>query len=321
MEKSLYRFIWRYSARRQIVILLLTLVSFPILYMSLELPKQIVNDAIQGTDFPREFYGMEFGQIDYLLLLCLGFLGLVVLNNVVKFTLNIYKGLTGERMLRRLRYILYERMMRFRLPHFRKVSSGEIIPMITAEVEPLGGFIGDAVAQPAFQGGTLIVYITFIFAQDPLLGAAAIALYPVQGYIIPKLQKRVIRLQRERVKNIRKMADKIGESVTGITDIHANATTTWHLSSLSGTLHTNFLIRYEIFKRKFMIKFVNNFMNQLAAFHVLFDWWLSGDQRRYHLRRPGCRARRLQGPRRALEGASRLLPGSRRRERALSDRR
>lgn len=266
MEKTLYRFIWRYSARRQMVILLLTLVSFPILYMSLELPKQIVNDAIQGTDFPREILGVEFGQIDYLLLLCLSFLGLVVLNNVVKFTLNIFKGLTGERMLRRLRYILYERMMRFRLPHFRKVSSGEIIPMITAEVEPLGGFIGDAIAQPAFQGGTLIVYIVFIFAQDPLLGAAAIALYPIQGYIIPKLQKRVIILQRERVKNIRRMADRIGESVAGVSEIHANDTSAWHLSNLSDILYTNFLIRYEIFKRKFLIKFVNNFMNQLPPF-------------------------------------------------------
>ena len=266
MEKSLYRFIWRHSARRQVVILFLTVLSFPILYMSLELPKQIVNDAIQGTDFPREFFGVEFGQIEYLILLCLAFLGLVVLNNVVKFTLNLFKGLTGERMLRRLRFILYERMMRFRLPHFRKVSSGEIIPMITAEVEPLGGFIGDAVAQPAFQGGTLLVYITFIFAQDPMLGAAAIALYPIQGYIIPKLQRRVILLQRERVKNIRRMADRIGESVSGVAEIHANDTSAWHLSSLSDILYKNFLIRYEIFKRKYLIKFVNNFMNQLPPF-------------------------------------------------------
>ena len=45
--------------------------------------------------------------------------------------------LLGERLLRRLRYELVSRIMRFPLPHFRKVSSGELIPMITAEVEPL----------------------------------------------------------------------------------------------------------------------------------------------------------------------------------------
>jgi len=266
MDKSLFRFIWRYSRSRQLVILAITVLSFPILYYTLELPKLIVNDAIQGVDFPRELFDIEFGQVDYLLLLCVGFLFLVVLNNIVKYVLNIYKGVTGERMLRRLRYDLFERVLRFRLPRFRNISSGEIIPMITAEVEPLGGFIGDAIALPAFQGGTLLVYISFIFAQDPFLGMAAISLYPIQAVLIPRLQARVIRLARARVKNIRQMSDRIGESISGIAEIHGNDTSVWHLADMSDRLYTNFQIRYAIFKRKFLIKFVNNFMNQLTPF-------------------------------------------------------
>ena len=42
--------------------------------------------------------------------------------------------------------------------------------MINAEVEPLGGFIGDAFALPAFQGGTLLTILIFMFVQDPVLG-------------------------------------------------------------------------------------------------------------------------------------------------------
>lgn len=269
MERSLYSYIWRYSAPRQIVILCITLMSFPILYVSLELPKQIVNDAIGAnpqTDFPKDWLGMPFGQVEYLLVLCFSFLGLVTLNGIIKYSLNVYKGLTGERTLRRLRYQLYERVLRFRLPHFGKISSGEIIPMITAEVQPLGGFIGDAIALPAFQGGTLLVYLTFIFVQDPLLGAAAVILYPFQGWLIPKLQKRVNMLAKQRVKNIRQMSDRIGESISGISDIHANDTSAYHLAQLTDNLQTNFEIRFAIFRRKFMIKFINNFINQLTPF-------------------------------------------------------
>ena len=76
-------------------------------------------------------------------------------------------------MLRRLRYDLYARVLRFPLPHFRKLSHGEIITMITAELEPLGGFIGDAFSLPAFQGGTLLVILGFLFVQNPLMAAAA----------------------------------------------------------------------------------------------------------------------------------------------------
>lgn len=266
MEKSLFRFIWKYSARQQIFILLVTVLSYPVVYFLLELPKLIVNDAVQGDNFPKSILGFDFDQIPYLVFLCFTFLGLVVVSNGLKFYLNVYKGRLGERMLRRLRFELFQRVLRFRLPHFRKVSSGEIIPMITSEVEDVGGFIGEAFALPAYQGGMLIVQLGFIFMQDPLLGLAAVASYPIQGYVIPMLQKRVIILSRKRVKNVRLIADKVGESITGVAEIHANDAAAFHSADISDRLYENFKIRYEIFNRKFLIKFLNNFMNQLTPF-------------------------------------------------------
>ncbi|MEJ8474011.1 ABC transporter ATP-binding protein/permease [Roseibium algae] len=266
MEKSLFRFIWKFSSRQQIFILLITVLSYPVSYVLLELPKLIVNDAVQGNDFPRAVLGGEFDQLSYLLLLCLGFLGLVIISNGLKLYINVYKGRLGERMLRRLRFELFQRVLRFRLPHFRKVSSGEIIPMITSEVEDVGGFIGEAFALPAYQGGMLVVQLGFIFMQDPLLGLAAVSSYPIQGYVIPKLQRKVVQLSRKRVKNVRLIADKVGESISGVPEIHANDASAWHSADLSDRLYQNFKIRYEIFNRKYFIKFLNNFMNQLTPF-------------------------------------------------------
>ncbi len=266
MEKSLFRFIWKYSARQQLYMILITVFTYPVVYFLLELPKLIVNDAVQGDNFPRNIFGFDFDQIPYLFLLCFTFLFLVVVSNGLKFYLNVYKGRLGERMLRRLRFELFQRVLRFRLPHFRKVSSGEIIPMVTSEVEDVGGYIGEAFALPAYQGGMLIVQLGFIFMQDPLLGLAAVASYPVQGYVIPLLQKKVILLSRQRVKNVRLIADKVGESITGVAEIHANDAAAWHSADISDRLYENFKIRFEIFNRKFFIKFLNNFMNQLTPF-------------------------------------------------------
>ena len=55
IEPSVYRFILRHSLKQQIMLLVFTLVSFPFLYYSLELPKTIVNRAIGGKRFPQEF--------------------------------------------------------------------------------------------------------------------------------------------------------------------------------------------------------------------------------------------------------------------------
>ena len=76
--------------------------------------------------------------------------------------------------------------------------------MITAEVEPLGGFIGAAFADPMFQGGQLLIILSFIMIQDPILGLAAIALYPLQIYLIPRLQRAVNQLGKQRVQNVRR---------------------------------------------------------------------------------------------------------------------
>ena len=266
MEKTLFKFIWRYSKRDQIVLLILTAISFPFLYLSLDLPKTIINKAIGGKDVPEEIFGMTVDQIDYLLILSAAFLALVFVNGGFKFYVNVFRGQLGERMLRRLRYSLLARVLRFPIPQFKKVSQGEVIQMVNSEVEPLGGFVGDSIALPAFQGGTLLTILIFMFIQDWMLGLAAIALYPIQGYIIPKLQWHVNQLGKKRVRNVRVLAEKIGEAVSGIEEVHANDGARRILARFTERLGVIYDIRYEIFRRKFFIKFLNNFIAQITPF-------------------------------------------------------
>lgn len=266
METNLYRFIFKYSHKEQLFLLLVTGASFPFLYYSYDLPKLIVNQAINGKNFPKDLLGMPFDQIPYLFLLCGLFLILVCVNGGFKFYINVYQGRLGERMLRRLRYELYARILRFPLPQFKKVSQGELIPMITAECEPIGGFIGEAINGTVFQLGQLVTVIVFLFVQDWKLGLAATALYPFQGWIIPRLQKKVNQLNKERVRTVRKLSERIGESVGGATEIHAHNAARHKLSEFSDRLGIIFDIRFDIYNRKFFVKFLNNFINQLTPF-------------------------------------------------------
>ena len=138
--------------------------------------------------------------------------------------------------------------------------------MITSVCESLGGFIGDAFVTPVFQGGTLLTIIVFMFVQDPVLGAAAVALYPVQGYAIPKLQRKVNQLGKRRVRTVREVADRVHESAAGIVDIHAHDAVKRQLTVFAHLLGTIYDIRFEIYQRKFFVKFLNNFIAQLTPF-------------------------------------------------------
>ncbi|MEH6822995.1 MAG: ABC transporter transmembrane domain-containing protein [Motiliproteus sp.] len=266
MDSSIFRFVLRHTKKDQSLILLLTLFSFPFVYYSLEVPKLIINNAIGGVNIPSELFGWPMDQVRYLFVLCGLFLILVLINGALKYVLNVYRGVVGERMLRRLRYELFCRVLRFPLPRFKRLSQGEVIPVIIAETERIGGFVGEAFALPAFQGGMLLTYLFFIFNQDPLLGLAATALYPFQLYLIPKLQRRINLLSKKRVLEVRKFSDRLGDSISGIREIHVNDTSHFERAKASARLGSIFEIRFEIYKKKFFIKFLNNFLAQITPF-------------------------------------------------------
>lgn len=271
MEKNLYRFILKHSLKQQVIIVLLSVLSFVPYYYYLSMPKAIVNQGIEGkgVEFPIDLLGLGWVSLDhtgYLLVLCFGFLGLVLVQQGFKYAINFFQGVAGERMLRRLRYDLYAQILRFPLPTFRRTSQGEIIPMVIAEVEPIGGFIGESFALPIFQGGMLLVIFSFLLIQNPVMALAAVALYPIQFYFVPRMQAKVRALGRERIKNQRRLSDRIGETVSGIVELHTHDASNRLLSEFSRRLGVSYRIRVEIFQRKFMIKFLNNFIQQLGPF-------------------------------------------------------
>ncbi|MFV0475915.1 MAG: ABC transporter transmembrane domain-containing protein [Pikeienuella sp.] len=270
MEKNLVRFVWKYGKVDTIKTLIVTFMTFPVIYVSLEIPKIIVNDALGAgktpVAFPVEFLGLTLDQFSFLLALCLLFITMIVLNNWLKFLLNTQIGLTSERMMRRLRYALFEAVLRFRIRRFQHMKQGEIVQSVMGEIDALSGFFGEVISTPVWQGGMLVVYMAFIFLQDPFLGAAAIALYPAQAFLVPRLQKKVVRLNRERVANVRRIADNIGESIGAIEEIHTSGVASWHLAQVGDRLYESFRIRLDIFKRKYLIKALNNFLIALTPF-------------------------------------------------------
>src|SRR5712675_682855 len=92
LDSSIYGYILHHSLREQIYLVVVTLISFPFLYYSLDLPKLIVNRAISGKDFPQKFMEWDFDQIPYLLVLCCIFFVLVLINGWFKLHLNVKKG-------------------------------------------------------------------------------------------------------------------------------------------------------------------------------------------------------------------------------------
>ncbi len=262
----MFTFIWKHSKRDQLILLAFTSVLFPFLFLTLELPKRIINDAIGAQSATVFVFGYELSQVTFLALLCVAFLASVLAHGLLKMRINTMKGVLSERLLRRLRYGLIARMLRFPSSYFQRTSQGEIVSMVTGETEPMGGMMGDALTQPVLQAGQMLTILTFLFLQSVWFGLAACALIPLQAWLIPKLQRQINLMNKERIKEVRKLAGMIGESAVGSSTLRSHGGWRYRLAQVTERLGVLYAIRFQIYRKKFFMKFINNFITQLTPF-------------------------------------------------------
>jgi putative ABC transport system ATP-binding protein len=290
LDQNLFRFVWRHSRRDQIFVLVLILLSLPFYWGSLDIPKRIVNDGLQGKVFqgvgptvpfgslsitlPQTFGGAtlslfppwQLDQQSLLFALSGLYLFFVLVNGGFKYVINVRKGVLAERVLRRLRYVLLAQFLRFKPEEARTVKPAELASMIKDEVEPIGGFIGDAFIQPVFLGTQALTALLFIMVQNTWLGLLVLSILVVQSVIIPRLRREQIRLGRERQIASRALAGRLGEIVEGAPAIHAHGTDAYSKAEVGTRLGGLFWIRVELYSKKFAVKFLNNLLAQLTPF-------------------------------------------------------
>jgi putative ABC transport system ATP-binding protein len=287
MQKTLLRYIWSHTRPQQIWILTIVAISMIPYFLAFDLPKRIINGPIQGegfenltatqpflgfsisipwTDWAFGFEGFPLDRLQTLVGLSGIFLLLVIINGAFKYYINTYKGRLGERLLRRIRFELIDRVLRFPPRHVKSLNGAEIASMVKDEVEPFGGFTGDAFVQPALLGGQALAALLFIILQNFWLGMVAAFMVAIQVIIIPKMRRRLIELGRQRQITARRLAGKVNEVVEGLGTIHAYDTSNYERADIASRLGEIFRIRYDLYQWKFLVKFLNNFLSQLTPF-------------------------------------------------------
>ena len=196
------------------------------------------------------------------------FLLLVIINGLFKFYINTYKGRLGERMLRRIRFELVDRVLRFPPNQFKRVKSAEVATMVKDEVEPLGGFIGDAFVQPALLGGQALTAMVFIMVQNFWLGLIAAGHRRRAGRPHPAACGGGSDRARPRAPAHRARAGRTGRRDRRRHRRHPHPTTRRTTSAPTSRrrLGRIFKIRYDLYQWKFLVKFLNNFLAQVTPF-------------------------------------------------------
>src|ERR1700731_67769 len=140
LPRNVFRYVLGTSGLHQLFLLALTISVFLLEVVPLELQRRIVNDLVKHRPF------------SWVVSLCAVYAGIVVVQSGTKLALNIYRGWVGERAKRDLRRRGYTFVETPDGASPAVEAQGIAVSMIVAEVEPIGGFVGESVSEPLLPG-------------------------------------------------------------------------------------------------------------------------------------------------------------------------
>jgi ABC-type bacteriocin/lantibiotic exporter with double-glycine peptidase domain len=196
---QLYAAIWRVSARRQIVLILLSIGIAALAAAPLEFQKNIINHLTSDPTNGAELFVLGFGMI-----------GVILLSLGLKWVMGYRAGVLGEDLIRLIRGRLLASALD-QQDTGQSIRQGTLSTAISAEAEEVGKFAGGAFSDPVVQIGTLISVVGYISSTQPKLGIIALAMIVPQILLVLFTQRWVNQFVKERVRILRAASNRITE--------------------------------------------------------------------------------------------------------------
>lgn len=252
-------FYWVFKKYRlqQIIVVFLILITIFLRVLPLEMQKKIVNIAI------------SMKSLSNLILYCTFYLMAIIFAGLLKYAVNVITNFIGQKVVYEIRTALFNHVLRLPLSFFRKTPPGMTISYIIGELGSIGEFLGEAIATPLVNILSLVAFAGFMFYLNPLLTLVSLCVYPFQIIVVPVLQNRFNRLNQQRMDVTRNASNFLNEVISGVHEIHCNASYNMEGEKFERYSFSLFRIRYRMAAIKFLIKWANNFFQNLGPF-ILF---------------------------------------------------
>lgn len=248
MPSSVYGFIWRTARRGQLMVCLFSALLIPLAAVPLELQRRMVDTALGNRD------------LQLLLLLGLLYLVSILAQQGLKYGLNIARGWVVEDVTRRLRRTIHRNKDSLGTAQpGTPPDAGTAVAMVASESEDIAGFVGDSVSVPLVQGGTILFTFGYLAWVDWRIASLAALLYTPHYFIVRWVQQIINRLARSQAKVVR----RIGQQLVG--DIEKQRSS----GRFASLVQTAYDLRMKIYRRKFILTSLGNFLDALGPLVVL----------------------------------------------------
>jgi len=246
LPPSLYRFVWQVSRLDQLRLLMLSGAVAVLTMVPLEIQRRIVNGVL------------EQGTLRSLAWLCAAYAAVVLVQGALKYLMNFCRALAGENAIRDLRRRIYCGAVYEGTSTERE---GSVVSMVSAEVEPLGEFVGESISTPLVEGGILASIFGYMLWVEPVMALASMAVLCPQLYFVPVMQRKINERNKRRTQALRELGEGIvDDAAPGAAQADTSIERIQRVRDL----------RLQTFGLKYAMKFLINLLNHLGTVAVLF---------------------------------------------------
>jgi ABC-type multidrug transport system fused ATPase/permease subunit len=245
---NVYRYVLQTGGWHQLCLVGLTVAVFLLEVVPLELQRRIVDDLVKHRDFW------------WIIELCAVYAGTALVQGGIKLIVNVYRAWIGERATRDLRRRVHVLVSSSSAASSTVEAEGVQASMIVAEVEAIGGFVGESVSEPLLQGGILASVLAYMIHVDFWMAATAFLLFVPQLVFVPLMQGAMNRRTRVRVRLIRRLSISVVEGLSG--DAARDRVDDERIQRV-------FELNMGIYRFKFSMNFLMNLSTQLQIIGVL----------------------------------------------------
>ena len=246
LSGSFSRFIWNSSAVHQFWLIALSILVFGLAAVPLEIQRRIINAAVKG------------GDVAAILWLAGIYLAVSLGGGLTKLAVNVYRGWVGETVLRDLRASIDEKIQIDPAHPAADEEQGVEMSLLVAEAEPVGQFVGSATSEPVLQGGLLLSTLGYMVYLQPVMALLVLGVLAPQMVFVPLMQSAINRRAAARIIVLR------GVSIA----IVRNPATSGDPAQ-QRRFGEAFELNMGIYKLKFSMNFLMNFMHQIGVCGVL----------------------------------------------------
>ena len=196
----------------------------------------------------------------------------LLLKHIFTFAFQYLMSDVSQRVMRDLRYRLYERIQNLSLDYFSEKRTGELISRITHDVNVVENALSYGLTDLFRQTFMIIMFTAVAFSINPKAAFIIFGVFPLIGFPLSKIGKRLRKISKGTQEKMADINTLLLETISGVKLVKAFGTEEYETKRFKGKNHDYYKLRMKSIKRLIIISPITEIFGAMCGVGVIL--WL-----------------------------------------------